>query len=95
VRKDNEEDPNFWGESGLADLQVVGLLLAAGDKARCAELAKTAAAQYASAFARGASLREVASIQEHLDFLIALTGDAAAPWPRPVRDALESIRRTM
>jgi hypothetical protein len=99
TRQANEDDPSFWGESGVADLNLVELLLAAGDKAACADLAKTAAAQYATAFARGASLREVASIQEHLDFLIALTAQTDAQgkalWPRPMREALESVRRSM
>ncbi len=101
TRRQIADDPKFWLESGLADLQIVELLLAAGsadEKTRCAALAKTAAAQYASAFARGASLREVASIQEHLDFLVALTDRDAVPrlrsWPAPVRDALEAIRRS-
>jgi hypothetical protein len=95
ARQVNADDPSFWGDSGLADLQVVELLMSGDAAARCAELARSAAAQYAAAFARGASLREVASIQEHLDFLVELTADPARPWPAAVREALAAIRRTM
>lgn len=91
-----QESPQLWLATGLADLQVVRLLLSADDaRAAHAALGREAAAQYAAAFARGASPREVASIQEHLDFLVELTGDPAAPWPAVVREALAAMRRAI
>ena len=86
-----DDDPSLWSTTGLADLEVVQLLLAADDEARCAARAERAAELYAAAFARGASPREVASIQENLDFLVELTDD----WPPRVRAGLEAIRRVM
>jgi hypothetical protein len=96
TRAANEEDPSFWGETGLGDLLVVQLLMAAGRKdaaSRCADLATAAGERYADAFSRGASLREIASVHEHLDFLIALTADPEAAWPLPAREALAALRR--
>ncbi len=91
-----EESPSLWLATGLGDLQIVRLLLAADDpKADPAALGRSAGELYAAAFARGASPREVASIQEHLDFLIELTGDGEARWPRPVAEALAAVRRAM
>jgi hypothetical protein len=87
----NEENPSLWAATGLGDLDVVQLLLASADAAECARRGASAAERYAMAFARGASPREVASIREHLDFLIELTGD----WPAAVRDALQVVRRAL
>lgn len=84
-----EEDPHLWLATGLADLEIVQLLLARGDKAACTQHAERAAAGYAAAFDRGASPREVASIEEHLDFLMEMT----RTWPAPVRHALQAVRR--
>jgi hypothetical protein len=96
TRAELKESPQLWLATGLADLQVLRLLLAADDlRADHEALAREAVAQYGAAFARGASLREVASIQEHLDFLVELTADAAAPWPAAVREALAALRRSI
>lgn len=90
------ESPSLWLATGLADLQVLRLLLVADEPGAAHEaLGQEAAAQYAAAFARGASLREVASIHEHVDFLVELTADAAAPWPASVREALAALRRAI
>ncbi len=90
------ESPDLWLATGLADLQGLRLLLAADEPGAAHDaLGREAAEQYAAAFARGASLREVASIQEHLDFLVDLTADPAAPWPAPVREALVALRRSI
>ncbi|MFO1335128.1 MAG: CHAT domain-containing protein [Piscinibacter sp.] len=96
TRARHEESPSLWLATGLGDLQIVRLLLAADDaKADAAGLGRAAAELYAAAFARGASPREVASIQEHLDFLAELTGAGEARWPQPVREALAAVRRSM
>ena len=86
-----EEDPTLWRATGLADIEIVQLLLAAGDDAKCKTRAQRATELYAAAFERGASLREIASIEENLDFLIELTAD----WPACVVGALESIRGSL
>jgi len=86
-----EEDPSLWASTGLADLEVVRLLLAAGDAAACRLHAGRAAALYAAAFQRGASRREIRSIEENLEFLTALT----AAWSATVADAVEQIRRSL
>ena len=98
ARKARDKEPSFWGESGLADLLLVQLLLHADNKARVLELAHLAGEQYAAAFARGSSLRETASVQENIDFLIELTKPSAEneeKWPDAVCEALEAIRRTL
>lgn len=90
------ESPSLWLASGLGDLQLLRLLLAADDaNADHAGLAAAAAELYAAAFARGASPRELASIQEHVDFLVELTDEREARWPKPLRDALAALRRAM
>jgi hypothetical protein len=83
-----ESDPNLWRATGLADIEIVRLLLAAADVAECTARAARASELYAAAFERGASLREIASIRDNLDFLIELTGN----WPTCVRTALATIR---
>ena len=83
-----EDDPSLWRTTGLADIEIVRLLLAAGDGAACTLRAARAAELYEAAFERGASLREIASIRENLDFLIELTG----AWPACVGVALRTIR---
>ncbi|MEJ6003337.1 DUF7379 domain-containing protein [Paucibacter soli] len=95
ARAQQEASPSFWGECALGHLAVVQLLLAARDAERCAALARAATAHYEAALARGASLREAATIQEHLDFLIELTGERRAPWDLAVHEALQTMRRAV
>lgn len=91
-RQHLEDDPDLWLATGLADLEIVQLLLARDDKDACAQHAERAQGLYCAAFERGASLREIASIQEHLDFLVEMTRG----WrPAHVRTALQSIRRSI
>ena len=87
----SEEDPSLWRMTGLADTEIVRLLLAAGDGAECSARAERAMALYAAAFERGASLREIASIDENLAFMIELTDD----WPPCVATALKAIRAAL
>ena len=86
-----EDDPSLWSATGLADTEVVQLLLAAADPAQCKARAQRAIQLYAAAFERGASLREIASIQENLGFLIELTGS----WPAAVGAALADIQASL
>ena len=58
----------------------------AGLQAACRALGDAAAADYRDALSRGASLREVSSIREHLEFLSELTQD----WPEAVGQALDA-----
>ncbi len=96
TQRQADESPQLWLATGLGDLQLLRLLLAADDpKADHEALGRTAGELYSAAFARGASPREIASIQEHVDFLIELTADKAAPWPAAVRETLASLRRAM
>ncbi len=87
----NEDDPSLWRSTGLADIEVVRLLLAATDAAKCSAHAERATELYRVAFERGASLREIASIQEYLDFLQELTAD----WPAQVAASLAGVRRAL
>lgn len=91
ARERNDENPSLWTATGLGDLEVVRLLLASADAAECTRRGLAATERYAAAFARGASPREVASIEEHLDFLIELTNH----WPAVVRTALQGARRAV
>ena len=77
--------------TGLADTEIVRLLLGAGNGAECGARAERAMALYAAAFERGASLREIASIDENLAFMIELTDD----WPPCVATALKAIRSAL
>ena len=99
TRKALDDEPQIWHATGLADLQLVQLLLSDGNRprsvARLDTMAQRAGQQYAAAFARGASLREVASIRDHLDFLLALTADQSTAWSAGLRGALQSVRRAL
>jgi hypothetical protein len=86
-----EDDPSLWRSTGPADIEIVLLLLAADDAAHCRVHAERAAELYRAAFERGASLREIASIQENLGFLIELTEG----WPPAVGAALADIRAAL
>ncbi len=102
TRARDEADPDFFNIAGLADLQVLRLLLAADDAAAVVELSDSAAAGYAAALSRGASLRVAGSVREHLDFLIDLLAtpatersdrsQAATGWPPRVRVAVIALR---
>lgn len=89
-----QDSPTLWRATGLADLMLVELLMAADDARRCEQLGGDAAAQYRLAFDRGASPRERSSIQEHVDFLLALAADPALvpAWPEAVQTALQAVR---
>jgi hypothetical protein len=85
----NARKPNFWDSAAEADCELV-LLMAqtklTGKQAR--ETAERIIELYRAAFKRGASPRQIASVREHLDFVIDLYGSA----PKPLHDALAAIR---
>lgn len=96
TQRQADESPQLWLSTGLGDLQLVRLLLLAEDAGADHEaIGRAASDLYRVAFARGASPRESASIQEHVDFLIALCADPAAPWPDTVRNALAAVRQAL
>ncbi len=93
----NEADPNFWDSASLADLQLIRLLAQAAapaGKRRGAAPPVPATgilAAYRNAIARGASPREISSVAEHIDFLLALW----SPDDLPHRRILEQIRENL
>jgi tetratricopeptide (TPR) repeat protein len=82
------DKPNFWNSVAEADCELVKLLLQGRTRGKEAE---HIAALYRTAFRRGASPREIASVHEHLDFVIALGGSLA----KSVREALGAIRSAL
>lgn len=95
-----ELKPSLWLATGLADLRVVQLLLGARKDAKAASatakaLASEASEAYAAAFARGASLRELSSVEEHLDFVLSLAQDSASAWGPAVLGALKDLRGSL
>lgn len=89
VQERENKEPNFWNSVAQPDLGVVLLLAHPKLTTQLAkEVAERIVTSYQSAFKRGASPREMASVRESLDFAIAMSGAA----PKPLRDALASIR---
>jgi hypothetical protein len=93
----NEADPNFWDSASLADLQLIKLLSQPaapprkrGDAASPAPGVAVLRA-YRNAISRGASPREVSSVAEHIDFLLALW----APDDKANRRILEQIQENL
>lgn len=86
ARKRNADDPNFWDAVGEADCRLVqiltGLVEPHGAEREIIDI-------YRAAAARGASPREMASVLEHYDFLIAMWGAA----DDDIRNALIAIRK--
>lgn len=89
ARERDEEEPSIWNSVAQADLGMVILLTQQEIEAAAASSAAEAIIEgYRDAFKRGASPREMASVRENLDFIIAMNGRAA----KPLRDALATIR---
>jgi tetratricopeptide (TPR) repeat protein len=89
VEKRAETEPNFWNSVAKPDLEVVLLLAQSGlNASQVKAKSERIIEAYHSAFKRGASPREMASVYENLDFLIAM-GDSL---PKSLRDALLAIR---
>ena len=85
-------DPDFWKACGVADLLVAQLLASARTPRLCPELGRQAADRYAAAMARGASPRERASVEDHIDFVLEMATDPAHTWAPAVIEALRHIR---
>lgn len=85
-------EPNFWNSVAQPDLEVVMLLAQPKLSAKLAtEAAQRISDGYRSAFKRGSSPREMASVRESIDFVIAMSGTAS----RPLRTALAAIRAAL
>lgn len=93
----NAADPNFWDSASIADLQLIKLLAQpAAPPRKRGEAASPAPGvavlhAYRDAIARGASPREVSSVAEHIDFLIALW----SPADKANRRILEQIQENL
>ena len=89
AQKRDEAEPSFWHSVAQPDLELVILLAQPeiDDKA-AKELAERIISGYQLAYKRGASPREMASVKENLDFIIAMSANK----PKPLRDALATIR---
>lgn len=91
TRAAQDERPSFWGGASQGDLKVVELLLEADDAAEVQGLAAQAQALYEAARRRGASGRELGSVREHLEFLLAICSENRPAWPKAVLQALEAL----
>jgi hypothetical protein len=85
----NEANPNFWDAVGAADCELARLLLQTAKTAT--QSAGRIAALYQDAARRGASPREYASVQEHLDFVAELAGAVSLP----AVEAVKAIRAAL
>lgn len=88
-RLDSEEEPDFWESLGIADFKTLRLLaegprLAADGKA-LASLLDDAVTAYRHAIARGASPRQVSSVRENLEFVIAVLRGPGKVTPRSAK----------
>jgi len=87
----NTQEPSFRHGAAEADNATVLLLTQASPSAAAVE---RIIALYRELFRRGASPREVASVHETLDFLIAIVGELPTPLPQ-VLAALTAIREAL
>ena len=88
----NQRKPNFWDGVAEADCELVLLLAQRKPAAKAANAAATRIAElYRTAAQRGASPREYASVREHLDFAIALSGAGNIP----LANALAALRAAL
>jgi tetratricopeptide (TPR) repeat protein len=92
ARKRYEKNPDFWGAVAEADCLLV-LLLANPNAAaqKMDEDAKTIVEKYRDAGLQGTSPRQMASIREHLDFILEVHDAANAK----LNEALAMIRSAM
>lgn len=87
ARKQVKEEPNYWNSVAVGDCELI-LMLMLGNRSNSRE--EKIANIYRAAARRGASPREIASVHEHLDFMIALTADKKPAWHHT---ALAAIRQ--
>lgn len=96
LQDNNECNPTFWNSTGSADLDLVRLLMRSTPAAEtlptsCEALVEQIIKDYCSAFKRGASPREQASVIENLDWLIAFLAVGAGPLAKVVGRIREAI----
>lgn len=87
----NAREPSFRHAVAEADNATVLLLTQASPSVATVD---GIVARYREAFRRGASPREIASVHEFLDFLIAIVGELPTPLPL-VLAALTAIREAV
>jgi hypothetical protein len=92
ARKRYAENPNFWDATAEADCLLV-LLLAIPNAAakKIEEDANAILSKYKDACLRGTSPRQMASIHEHLDFILQVQ----EPTNAKINEALKMIRTSM
>ena len=92
ARKRYAENPNFWDATAEADCLLV-LLLATPNKAvkNIEEDANAILSKYKDACLRGTSPRQMASIHEHLEFILQVQ----EPTNAKINEALKMIRTSM
>lgn len=92
ARDAERTSPSFWNAAGLADLAVVKGLLTEDETT-----GRVAAAMYRDAIARGASVREIASVRDHLDTIrqLADSRDIARAWPKGLAGMLADLVATV
>lgn len=88
AKQQDAVDPSFWNSVTAADCELVRLLLLSRTSQ---ERVASATASYRAAAQRGASPRELASVREHLDFIIEMSASER----RSLRNALSEIRRAV
>lgn len=90
AHEQNNKSPNFWSAVGEADCELARLLFK--DGATQNDIDRITGI-YRAARVRGASPRELSSVQEHLDFLIDLV--AAPDSDSDLAKALQRIRASL
>jgi hypothetical protein len=92
ARQRNARKPNFWDAVAEADCELVRLLANFRPRKKVPdEVVEHIIECYRDAAQRGASPREYASVQEHLDFV----NDLGGALPAPLRSALATIRAAL
>jgi pimeloyl-ACP methyl ester carboxylesterase len=92
LRELDLQQPNFWTSAGRSDLELVLLLADSKLSGKQAEGATgRIISGYREAFKRGASVREVASVREHLEFIIELNASRSTL----LKVALAEIRKAL
>jgi hypothetical protein len=92
LRELDLQQPNFWTSAGRSDLELVLLLADSKLSGKQAEGATgRIISGYREAFKRGASVREVASVREHLEFIIELNSSRSTL----LKVALAEIRKAL
>ncbi len=73
ARKRDAEEPSFWNSIVEANFEVVRLLTQSRKSRASERIVDNAIGHYRAAARRGASPRQMTSVRDHLDFVIALS----------------------